>query len=138
MLVKRTANMLAVALLLVPAIGQAQARPKAEAVSPAKWLQLGTGFGVIQGGSGYAATLAFLPSIGGGFRFNELHGVEVNLAMARSINGSNDDKLIETRPAPPALDGVTATYMTIRGSRSLPFNNVLGFGSGAYKEKETG
>jgi hypothetical protein len=123
---------LAAALLMSPAIGSAQ--NAAEPVSASKWVYGGAGIGVTQGGSGYAATLAWLPSAGFGFRFSDRYGVEVGATFVRQIFGNRDELLIESAPPPPSLDGVTASLLAIAGSSTFPFNNVLSVGAGAYRE----
>jgi hypothetical protein len=124
------------ALMLAPVTGEAQSRSPnpAEAVSASKWVLGGAGLGVTQGGNGYAATLAFLPTAGFGFRFDDIHGVEVAASFVRSVFGNRDENLVETAPPPPSIDGITASLLTIRGSSLVPFNNVLGVGVGAYRE----
>jgi hypothetical protein len=124
--------LLVAALLVSPASGGAQNAP--QPVSGSKWVFGGAGVGVTQGGAGYAATLAFLPTAGFGFRFDDRHGIEFGLSFVRQIFGNRDTLFIEMVPAPPSIDGVTATFMTIRGSPTLPFNNVIGAGVGAYRE----
>ena len=121
------------ALVTWPALGNAQS---AEPVSPSRWLYGGAGIGVTQGGAGYAATLAWLPSAGFGFRFSDRYGVELGATFIRQIFGNRDELLVEASPPPPGVDGVAASLVAIAGSSTFPFNNVLGFGMGAYREKD--
>jgi hypothetical protein len=109
---------------------------QAGAVAPRVWLTLGEGLALMQGGGRYGPGVGHVPHLGGGFRFSAYNGIEATVQLTQAIVG-NGDAIAEPRPIPPNFSAITASWVGLRGSPQLPFNQVAGLGVGAYRAGDT-
>jgi hypothetical protein len=105
--------------------------------SPRTWLAIGEGVSFIAGKDSRGTVISHTPLVGVGRRYSDFWGVEGAISFASTI-GAPSEAVADFRLQPPNLSIISASIVTVRGTRAVPFTQMAGFGVGVYRESGSG